>query len=213
MPHAFAEAERGRLTPAQFRAFQEARPDHERWELIEGEPVMMTPPSLAHNRIASNLERLLNDALETHDPSREAVQRPGLELTIDQAAFPEIERGYRPEPDVAVIDHEPVPGRRFVSRAHLLAEIVSTADEARPHAGVARWIDVKTRLYRAHPPCAVVLVLEQERIAARLWRRSDDGWDEAVLDGAATVLDLAGFGLRCGLGALYQGTHLRPRRS
>lgn len=72
----------GRLSPAAFRSFQAARPDEERWELIDGTPVMMTPPLIDHNRIASTLERLLNDALERHDPGREAVQRPGLELGL-----------------------------------------------------------------------------------------------------------------------------------
>nr|WP_238192853.1 hypothetical protein [Methylobacterium frigidaeris] len=35
----------------------------------------MTPP-IDHNRIASTLERLLNDTLERHDPNREAVPAP-----------------------------------------------------------------------------------------------------------------------------------------
>lgn len=235
MPNAAAEREAGRLTPRAFRAFQDARPDTERWELIDGTPVMMTPPSLAHNRIASNLERALNDALEAHDPGKEAVQRPGIELALDPQALPPNLaarlRAYRPEPDVAIVDHAPAPGRRFVSRAYLLAEILSDADAAgapapaddeRLVAGGARWIDVKTRLYRAHAPCTAVLVVEQTRIAARLWRRTGDGegrgdgdgglWREEILAGADAPLDLAAFGLRCALGALYAGTWLRPRR-
>ena len=63
-----------------FRAFVETRPEEERWELIDGVAVMMNPPTLAHQRIAGNLERLLNSALETHDPGRMAFQRPGLDL-------------------------------------------------------------------------------------------------------------------------------------
>src|SRR6516164_408420 len=56
----------GRMSAQQFRTFQDGRPDHERWELIAGVPMMMAPPTIAHNRIASNLERLLNDALASH---------------------------------------------------------------------------------------------------------------------------------------------------
>jgi hypothetical protein len=85
-----------RMTGAQFRAFQDGRPDHERWELIAGIPMMMTPPKLAHNVIAGNLERLLNAALAVHDTKRLATQRAGIELAgIDD---------YKPEPDVGVID-------------------------------------------------------------------------------------------------------------
>jgi Uma2 family endonuclease len=56
-----------RLSVALFRGFLEGRPEEERWELIDGLPVMMAPPTKAHQRIASNLERLLNDALEAQD--------------------------------------------------------------------------------------------------------------------------------------------------
>lgn len=72
----------GRLSPAAFRSFQDGRSDEEPWELIDGMPVM-TPPPIDHNRIASTLERLLNDTLERHDPNREAVQRR-IELTVWQ---------------------------------------------------------------------------------------------------------------------------------
>jgi Uma2 family endonuclease len=77
---AISETFLGRMSGAEFRSFQERRPDRERWELVAGVPVMIIPPTIAHNRIASNLERLLNDALDLHDPSRMAVQRPGIEL-------------------------------------------------------------------------------------------------------------------------------------
>ena len=34
------------MTGAQFRSFQETRPDHERWELVIGIPMMMVPPTI-----------------------------------------------------------------------------------------------------------------------------------------------------------------------
>src|SRR5258707_15580813 len=62
MPIGTAHASTHRMTGAQFRAFQETRPDRERWELVKGVPIMMVPPTIAHQRIADNLTRLLNDA-------------------------------------------------------------------------------------------------------------------------------------------------------
>ncbi|SFU32810.1 Endonuclease, Uma2 family (restriction endonuclease fold) [Methylobacterium sp. 174MFSha1.1] len=204
----------GRLSPAAFRSFQDGRPDEERWELIDGTPVMMTPPLIDHNRIASTLERLLNDALERHDPDREAVQRVGLELGLGPAALAGLgfAGAYRPEPDVAVIDYDPAAGRRFVDRAYLLAEVVSGTDDEPVLPGGLPWIDAKTRLYRAHEACRAVLVIEQRRIEVTLWRRGPDGWDERRLTDADAALDLPEFGLHCPVGALYAGTHLRPRR-
>ena len=51
-------------TVGKFRLWTESRPSEERWELIDGVAILMTPPTLAHQRIALNLERFLNDALE-----------------------------------------------------------------------------------------------------------------------------------------------------
>ena len=72
-------------------------PEDERWELINGVSMMMAPPRFVHQRIASNLERLLNDALETRDPARAAYQRGGLNLKRTVA-------NYDPETDVVMVD-------------------------------------------------------------------------------------------------------------
>jgi Uma2 family endonuclease len=45
----------GTMDIDEFMAFLETRPKEERWHLIEGIAVMMAPPSVAHQRIASNI--------------------------------------------------------------------------------------------------------------------------------------------------------------
>lgn len=40
------------MSGPEFRAFQDRRPDYERWELLRGFPMMMTPPTIAHNRMS-----------------------------------------------------------------------------------------------------------------------------------------------------------------
>ncbi|MBB5046825.1 Uma2 family endonuclease [Rhodopseudomonas rhenobacensis] len=192
----------GRMSVAEFRAFQDRRPDHERWELISGVPMMMTPATIAHNRIASNLEWLLNNALGRFDRSRLATQRPGIEL--GSLAF-------RPEPDVGVIDADYAAGQRFVERCYLLAEIVSATDELPVPGSGGRWIDVKREIYLAHPPCEAVLIVEQDRIEVAVDIRSNDGWTSARLSGPEAELRLPAFGLSCALAALYDGTPLMPR--
>lgn len=192
----------GHMTGERFRAFQEGRPDHERWELVAGVPMMMTPPTIAHNRIAGNLERLLNEGLADYDLSRIAMQRPGIELGSGE---------FRPEPDVAIIDADYEPDQRFVERAYLLAEIVSATDGTRVPDTDARWIDVKRTIYLDHAACEAVLIIEQDRMEVRLDVRTQAGWSSQVL-GAADHLKLPGFGLQCAVGELYEGTPLQPRR-
>jgi hypothetical protein len=45
----------GPMTAEEFFAFTETRPDEEKWELIEGEPVMNASASRPHQRISGNL--------------------------------------------------------------------------------------------------------------------------------------------------------------
>jgi Uma2 family endonuclease len=195
-------ARAGRMSGERFRTFQEGRPDHERWELVAGVPMMMTPPTIAHNRIAGNLERLLNDALAAQDQGRIAMQRPGIELGSGE---------FRPEPDVAVIDAEYEPDQRFVDRAYLLAEIVSTTDGTRVPDTETRWIDVKRTIYLAHAASEAVLIIEQDRMEVRLDTKSPSGWSSQAL-GAADDLMQPAFGLQCAVADLYEGTPLQPRR-
>jgi Uma2 family endonuclease len=192
----------GHMSGQRFRMFQEGRPDHERWELVAGVPMMMTPPTIAHNRIAGNLERLLNDALAGHDQSRIAMQRPGIELGSGE---------FRPEPDVAIIDAEYEPDQRFVDRAYLLAEIVSATDGTRVPDTETKWIDVKRTIYLAHAPCEAVLIIEQDRMEVRLDVRTQNGWTSQTL-GPDHDLNLPAFGLQCAVAELYEGTPLQPRR-
>jgi Uma2 family endonuclease len=191
----------GRMSAAQFRAFQDVRPDHERWELIAGVPMMMTPPTIAHNRIAGNLESLLNSALSRYLPNCLATQRPGVELSSGD---------YRPEPDVAVIEAQYEADQRFVDRAYLLAEVVSDTDEMRVPGTDKKWIDVKSAIYLDHTACEAVLIIEQDRMEVRVDEKTEKGWSSKTL-GPADELHLSAFGLRCAIADLYEGTPLNPR--
>jgi Uma2 family endonuclease len=54
MPGGFLRR-RPQLTMEQFHAFRDERPKEEKWELIDGVPMMMPPPTVMHVRIARNL--------------------------------------------------------------------------------------------------------------------------------------------------------------
>ena len=190
------------MSGAEFRAFQARRPDHERWELLGGVAMMMTPPTIAHNQIASNLERLLNAGLAQHAPSLLATQRPGLDLG---------EGDYRPEPDVGIIEADYDAGQRFVDKAYLLAEVVSDTDGVIVPGTDRRWIDVKRDLYRSHVHCTAVLVIAQDRMEVELDLKTEAGWMSAVLQGGDAELSIPAFGLRCAVADLYARTPLQPR--
>jgi Uma2 family endonuclease len=184
-----------RMSGAEFRAFQARRPDHERWELLAGVPMMMAPSTIAHNLIASNFERLLNDALDRHAPSLLATQRPALELG---------DECHKPEADVGVIDADYAADQRFVDRAHLLAEVASETDDLTVPGTNRRWIAVKQELYRSHSHCRATLVILQDRMQVELDVKTETGWKSSVLKGGETELIIPAFGFRSALGNLYR---------
>ena len=106
----------GLFTVEDYHSFLETRPDDERWQLIDGVAVMMTPPTLVHQKIARNLCNLLDDVLELRHPKWAALQEIGL-----------IVPGYdefRPKADAAVLDSI-VQDTSYATRFYLVAEIRS----------------------------------------------------------------------------------------
>jgi Uma2 family endonuclease len=184
------------LSIGTFRAWLESRPEEEHWELIGGVIMMMAPATHDHQRIASNLERLLIDALEAHRPELTAYQRVGLNLAP-------VAPDYDPEPDVAIISSDERGDIRYSDRFFLAAEIVSRSDR--------KTAESKRDVYKRHPDCRCVLVIQQDRFDIGVSALTDAGWTERRLTTATDQLVLEEFGLRCTLVDLYRGTALQPR--
>jgi Uma2 family endonuclease len=179
------------LSVASFRAWLTSRPDEEHWELIEGVPMMMAPPNRRHQRIASNIENLLNAALKRQDPRLAAYQNIGVNIA---STVP-----YDPEPDVAVIREDENPDPRYADRFYLVAEVLSDSDKD--------VIDSKRDIYRAHPSCTCILLVRQDRVEITVEQRAAEGWHSRTL-GAADELALPEFGLACPVGDVYRDTPL-----
>src|SRR5215471_14976138 len=153
------------LSVSAFRTWLTSRPDEEHWELIAGVPMMMTPPNRRHQRIASNLEALLNAALARHAPGFAAYHDIGVNIV---STVP-----YDPEPDVTVIREDENPDPRYADRFYLVAEVLSDSDKA--------IIESKREIYRAHPSCICVLLVRQDRAEIIADHRTGEGWREQVL--------------------------------
>ena len=179
------------LSVKTFRAWAASRPDEEHWELIDGVPILMMPATRDRRRVASNLERLLNYALELHRPALAAYQRIGVNLG------PVVEH-YDPEPDVAIVDADPGRDPRYSDRFYLAAEIVSDSDRTT--------VDTKREIYKRHPHCRCVLVIRQDQCPVGIDLRLDAGWHQQVLSHPDDGLVLPEFGLQCAVRDLYKGT-------
>jgi Uma2 family endonuclease len=181
-----------------FRSWVESRPDKEHWELIAGVPMMMAPPTKVHQRIVANLDRMLGDALKTYRPEWTSYQSVGLNLAP-------VTPDYDPEPDVVVVDADPPgPDDRYSDRFYLAAEVVFTSDR--------KTVESKRDVYKRHPDCRCVLVIEQHRVQVSLSLLGNSGWTEQRLTKLDEELVLEDFGLRCTLAELYRDTLLERRQ-
>jgi Uma2 family endonuclease len=194
MPHA-PQKEHAPLAVEAFRNWLSSRPDEERWELIDGVPMMMAPATRDHQRIASNLERLLNDALERTAaggvPRLAAYQRIGLNLG------PAVQH-YDPEPDVAVVEVAAGRDPRYADSFLLAAEVVSPSD--------LKTVQGKAEIYKLHRDCACVLVIYQDHCEVSVELRKATRWTQQTLLRLRDRLVLTAFGLDCAVGDLYKGT-------
>ncbi|MBO0663928.1 Uma2 family endonuclease [Jiella sp. MQZ9-1] len=181
------------MEEARFLKFLRARSEDERWELIDGEPMMMMhPPSLRHQIIGQNLERLLNDALERQGTKRFAIREIGLAV--------ETRPDFRPQADVGVIDDHLGDNPYFAERFYLAAEVLSDAN-------TAEYIATKRLRYAEHAECLYVLILSQTECMVEVWARLDE-WRGRVYRALDDRIELPEFGFSCELGALYARTQL-----
>lgn len=185
------------LSIAAFRVWLESRPDEEHWELIAGVPTLMAPATKLHQHIVRNLDLLLNNALAAHRPTQFAYQRVGLNLAS-------VAPHYDPEPDVVVVD-KGNEEERYSDRFYLAAEIVSRSDR--------KTVESKRDIYKRHPDCRCVLVIQQDRIDVEVSLLTAAGWTSAHLTAPTDELVLDEFGLRCTLADIYRGTALLPRQA
>jgi Uma2 family endonuclease len=168
-----------RLSMATFQAFRDDRPKEEKWELIDGRPTMMAPPSRIHQRICRNMQEMLNARLALVRPEWQADQEIGILLPGDTK--------YNPEPDIVVADATIAFGEIYAEHFYAVVEVLSPNDKD--------WVlDLKLGYYQSHEPCASVLFVEQTRIACQVWRRVGGTWTKADLTLPSDRLDLPEIG-------------------
>ena len=145
------------ITMKQFHAFRDTRPEEEKWELIDGVPMMMPPPTLVHQRIASNLDRLLN-APAGGSQTRMASRSRGRRLAHG-------DENYNPEPDVTVID-------AVIALGQIYARASISSPRCCPTATRRRCWTPSSPTTRITSTIAAYCFVHQDRVGADLHGRS-----------------------------------------
>ena len=114
---------RRRMTSDEFIAWAIEQPDGERYELVAGEVVAMSPERLSHSRVKHRIARLLEDAIAAAGLRCEAFP-DGVAVEIDNHTT------Y--EPDALVRCGEPLPGDTVkLVDPIIVVEVLSPSTRAR----------------------------------------------------------------------------------
>ncbi len=183
----------GPMTVAEFYAFTDTRPDEEKWELVDGEPILNAAPSRPHQRIVKNLiVALSNLERELKAPW---VVLPGLGARVSNTN--------RPEPDVLVIpsDYRSLdPQDRDTSDVIVAFEVLSRSTKGRD----LRW---RRTAYTSLPSLTHYIVIAQDAVDVIVFARDDD-FEERRIRSIDKAIELRSLGISLPVAEIYCDTGL-----
>jgi Uma2 family endonuclease len=181
-----------RMRFAEFAAFYATRPHKQRWELIDGEAIMMPLPSRLHQRIADSIQDLLKARLRIAQPN----WYPDGEIGIRAPEHVD----WAPEPDVTVADMDIAEGEIWAERFYFVVEVLSSDRQ-----------DVlakKRDYYRSHASCRGFMFVKQTAQHLELCVGRDGRWTTSELVGRDDPIDIPDIGVIGTLNDCYVTTHL-----
>jgi Uma2 family endonuclease len=175
-----------------FLAFTDSRPDGEKWELIDGTPVMSPSANQRHQTIVSNLIVSIGMIERSRRPTWQVIPGMGVKVSPKSA----------PVPDVMIRPRDALPGS--ISEDMIAAfEILSpsTADHD------LRW---KRRAYTSLPSLQHYIVIAQDDVDVIVYDRAA-GFAERRIETLDASLDLASLNLSLALRDIYENTGVAAR--
>lgn len=184
----------GPMTVEEYFAFTDTRPDNEKWELIDGGPILHASPSGTHHRILKNLVFLLATAERMQPQSWEAI--PGIGVRVSATSLP--------EPDVMILPAGTV-GQDPYSRA--TRDVLVTFEILSPSTA-DRDLHWKRIAYTSLPSLTHYIVIAQDAVEVVVFAR-DTKFAERRIRSLANSIEIPALGISLPLSELYRDTGLR----
>ncbi len=188
--------ERRDMTVDEFLAFTDERPEGERWELIEGVPVLSPSPTYFHQVITANIVSLLDGVRRSRNASWRPIPGIGTRVPASPRSLP--------QPDVMVMrnsaGYSPV-----AEEATVLFEVLSKSNTRTDQA----W---RKRAYTSIESCQHYVVVDQYRALVIRYDRASD-WRKIELTSLAAELELSALQARLSLSDIYDGVDFTIQRT
>jgi Uma2 family endonuclease len=183
----------GPMTVEEYFAFTDTRPDNEKWELIDGEPILNASPSALHQKILLNLIFLLGAIERQRTQSWEAI--PGIGVRVSDTSLP--------EPDLFILPAGTIrsnPYSRETRDVLAAVEILSPSTVERD----LRW---KRTAYTSLPSLTHYVVIAQDAVDVVVFAR-ETGFAERHFRSLSEALELPALGIALLLAEIYRDTGL-----
>lgn len=168
-----------------------------RHEYVDGHVYAMAGASDDHNRIAGNIFAELRERLRGH--------RCEPFINDMKVKIPPAFADVYYYPDVLVACDPTDNARYFRERPTVLIEVLSTETERTDRRE-------KAIAYRQIPTVEAYVLVEQERMAATILRRTEPGWQSHVIEAPGSILKLPGIGVEIPLERIYERTPVSRSR-
>jgi Uma2 family endonuclease len=184
----------GPMTVEEFYAFTDARPDEEKWELIDGEPVLNASPSELHQRILKNL--IISLATFEGRPGTLWEMLPGLGVRVSDAS--------RPEPDVLIV---PAGGRSSDAQGRDRSDVIETFEILSPSTA-SRDLHWKRTAYSGLPTLTDYVVIAQDAVDVVVFSRANS-FAEHRLRSLDDSIELRSLDISVKLSEIYRNIGLK----
>jgi Uma2 family endonuclease len=172
-----------------FFAFTDTRADHEKWELIDGEPVLQERPTFSHQVIVANLIGSLHAVRRERRRPWTAI--PGIGVRISRTSLPQPDVLIRPNAQDSVREcDDPIVAIEVLSE--------STAD---------RDLGWKRKAYARLASLLYYVVIAPDAIEVVVYARASN-FAEQRLETLAGMLDLPALDISLPLADIFRDTGL-----
>lgn len=180
-----------RMSQADFFTFAQGRED--RWELVDGQPVMMAGANQRHQEIAANTLTTLRTQLRG-SPCRTTAADSGVVSPGENVRYPDVVIDCGQRDDTSMKATTPT----------VVIEVLSPSTRA---------IDSHLKLteYKSNPDIQCIILIDTDAICTLLHRRTDDGWEEIAFRDIGDVIDLPEVNAKLALRDVYEGLEFKPK--
>jgi Uma2 family endonuclease len=179
------------MTIEEFLGFTQTRPDEERWELIEGVPVLNASPVNVHQVIVTNVVTFLMMEKRRISATWLPVIGVGTRVPISPNSLP--------QPDVYV-QAGPSNWDHITDDALVIFEVLSRSNTKTDQA----W---RRRVYASVPNCQHYVTVSMKAAEVTAYDRAA-GWKARDVAGIDAALDLPALGVELPLVDVYRYTPL-----